>query len=654
MFGWLTRLFRKKQQAEECVLKADKNSISRIAPTSLEAHEGMSARASESLIEYLRLKSKKTRIKEEKFNLNNVLNDLSGSLSHDFMDSGVELIFDIDNQVSRHMVGDSLQLGKMLGSLTRSLVAKDASAKIEIEISQNALSENSQMLRISIIDPSVYLSKEELRAFSVPYYNDVSEKYIKLEFYVTREIVALMGGTLDVKSTPKEGTIIRLNVPFRKDQNEDLRKYRLPSKEMVGKKVFLVDSNDSSALAIKKMLSYFRYKVDILPAESFREKKVNLSSYDIAIFDETLLTPHVLSYLKNLKRRSDLKIVLLSSIFRSNDGDKYGALDVVDAMADKPFSQERIFEMILDLDRAAQREKHTGAEKGLWQQRNHSVLMSNKVHRLLFEDKSGIDPESFSVFAGSRILVADDNRINQKILLHVLGKSHMDIETANDGKEAVEMVSRSQKPYDLVLMDINMPVMDGYRATAILREKYSHDSLPIVALTTLILESEIEKMFARGVNGYLSKPLEVGRLYAAFEFFLKRNENVVPHTETVVLPKKEYVGLDVELGIRHTGGNAVVYMEILQEFVAAYGESAKQIRNLVDRHEYAQVKILCADMRNLTHAIGAHGMYRVADEIYKLLLYNETQKVPQHIEPYRRECEKLNQAIAGYLQGGVQ
>lgn len=651
MFGWLKRVFRKKSQVEVCSVEMQKDSVSHATSVS-PGNEETSASASESLIEYLRLKSKKTRIKEEKFNLNNVLNDLSGSLSRDFMDSGVELIFDIDNQVSRHMVGDSLQLGKMLGSLTRSLIAKDASAQIEIKISQDILSESSQMLLISILDQSVYLTKEELNAFSVPYYDDTSGKYIRLEFYVTKEIVALMGGVLDVKSTPKEGTSIRLNVPFRKDENENLRRYRLPSKEMVGKKVFLVDSNYSSAIAIKKMLSYFRYEVDILSAEYFREKKVNLSSYDIAIFDETLLTPHVLSYLKNLKQRSDLKIVLLSSIFSSEDSDRYGALDIVDAMADKPFSQERIFEMILDLDRVAQRDKQRAEEKDL-PQRQVSAANMPKVHRSLFEDRADMNPERFSVFSGNRILVVDDNQINQKILLHVLGKSGMTIDTANDGKEAVAMVSQSPQPYDLVLMDINMPVMDGYKATAILREKHSHNNLPIVALTTLILESEIEKMFTRGVNGYLSKPLEVGRLYAALEFFLEKNRNTATRMQTVVIPRREYEGLDTEKGIRYTGGNAVLYTEILREFVAAYGQSAQLMRSLVDQRDYMQMRVLCADMRNLTQAIGAYGMYGVADEMYKLLLYNDTQKVPQHIESYRRAFEKLNQAIAGYIEEGA-
>jgi len=645
MFGWLTKLFRGAPQAEN----DPKEKTESLTPASAEGVE-VFENSSESLIEYLRLKSKQTMIKQEKFNLNNVLNELSGSLSNDFMDSGVELIFDVDREVPRYMIGDSLQLEKILESLTRGLIEKNPQAQVEIKISQYASSEDSQSLSIVIVDQGVHLSREELKAFTVPYYDEVHGTYIKLGFYVTREIVALMDGTLDVKSDPKRGTLMQMVVPFAKDKSELQRKYRLPSRTMVGKKVFLVDDNYSSALAIKKMLSYFRYTVDILSAEYFREKKVDLSPYDIAIFDEVLFEPYVVRYLKNLKMSSGLKVVLLSSIFRSGKNKTYEVLDVVDAAADKPFSQERIFEMILDLDRNAKREKSIAPLDNTME---HKPEISHKIHRALFENKAGVSTESFSVFAGNTLLVVDDNRINQKIVLHVLGKSGMHIETANDGRKAVDMLMRKDKKYDLILMDINMPILDGYAATAEIRRESVFSDIPIIALTTLILESEIEKMFGHGVSGYLSKPLEVGRLYTAFEFFLAKSGSSKDVAKTRTVSRKHFDRLDVFQGIRYAGGNEVVYREILKEFVVAYGQSADLIRHLTDDRNYAQVKILCGDMKNLANTIGANKMHEIADEMYKLLLYSDEQKVPQYIESYRRELEKLRHSIEAYLKGSV-
>jgi len=113
-------------------------------------------------------------------------------------------------------------------------------------------------------------------------------------------------------------------------------------------------------------------------------------------------------------------------------------------------------------------------------------------------------------------------------------------------------------------------------------------------------------------------------------------------------------GLDVAQGIRHADGNTAVYIEILKEFIVVYGESAQMMRNLADEHSYVQMKQLCVDMRNLTHTIGAYKVHEIADEIYKLLLYNNEHQVSQYIEAYKRAFEKLKHMIEEYVEGSVK
>ena len=657
MFHWLKKLFGKVPDSKSDS-KKEKREVQQMQPENISKGHQVRKKTdpeknSESLLEYLRLKSQKTDIRQNKFNLNNVLNELSGVLSRDFSGSGVELVFNIDNNVSRSLIGDSLQIGKILTSLIRALMQNDLSTEIELKISETASMGTSKRLLFRIIDTKVHLSKEEIGAFSIPYYDETLKKYIKLEFFVTKEIVSLMGGALDIKSDEKEGTVMTLNVPFKCQETEERRKYRLPSEKLLGKKVFLMDSSYTSALAIKKMLSYFRYDVQILTVEHFLDGELGaLSPGDMVIFDEELLSTQLIARIQKLKQHNGIKVVLLSSIFRSSEEvDRHGTLDVVDAMADKPFSQERVFEMILDVERASAREKSTvsiGAIQG------RSAMDVGKVHRSLFEKISEVTPERFSDFSGHSLLVVDDNRINQKILQHVLAKSGMKISAANDGKEAVAMVMDATTHYDMVLMDINMPIMDGYTATAMIREEEAHRKMPIVALTTLISGSEIDKMFAHGISGYMSKPLEVGRLYSAFDYFLKKSTQIhtsVKKEEKVI---QRFDGLDTAQGIRYANGNAVVYMEILKEFMSVYGQSPQMMRNLADDRNYAQMKILCGDMRSLSSAIGASKVHTVADEIYKLFLYGNEQRVPQYIETYRREFEKLAYAIEMYLKRSVR
>ncbi len=600
----------------------------------------------ESILEFLRIKSEKTSIKEEAFNLNNVLNELAGSLGAQYRGSGVELIFDIDNSVPKQLISDPLQLGNILFNLSKNMIGDDMNAELIISVSRHKSFRLSEDIVFELSNKNRVFPQDECSLLLSAQGGSMPHDEGMLGFYVAGMLTSLMGGEATIKSDTRSGTTIRISIPYEPYKPNELRKYRLPSKSLVGKRVFLVDFNESSADAIKKMLEYFRYKVDTVSAESFKSKKPNLSLYDIVVFDERFLSTHLHSYIMQLKNYSNLKVILLSSVFSVQDNS--WADGIVDAIAKKPFSQERIFEVILDIY-----DMNDGEAAALVEAK---VPQKNKmvIHRDLFEDRAGISMSSFKDFSGAKVLVVDDNRINQKILANVLGSSGMSIDIANNGQEAVEMIKRSQeRKYDMVFMDINMPIMDGYEATAAIRADSKYDQIPIVALTALILDSEIEKMFHKGVNGYLSKPLKVGQLYSAFDFFLKRDSNsgIGSATADRAGTVKTIGGLNIAEGLANCNGDMISYIGILNEFVSAYGNTDKLIRKLADDKQYAQIKVLCDDMRRLSKIIGAGKMHEIADNIYKLFVFNEEHALPKYIELYRRELDELVKSIDRYLKG---
>jgi CheY-like chemotaxis protein len=175
--------------------------------------------------------------------------------------------------------------------------------------------------------------------------------------------------------------------------------------------------------------------------------------------------------------------------------------------------------------------------------------------------------------------------------------------------------------------------------------------LPIIALTALVLESEITKMFDHGISGYLSKPLRIGKLYTAFEYFLGKTERVQERPENNVEKVLELDGLDSKQGIVYADGNDALYREVLSEFLSAYGHTDSILRNLVDEQKYAEIKILCSDMRSLTKTIGAYKMHDVSDRMYKLFLYNNQHMIPKYAEEYGRELSKLRTSIQAYIRG---
>ena len=593
------------------------------------------------LIEFLRLKSKKVEIVNEKFNLNNVLNEVSGSICSSFKGSSVELIFDIDNNIPRYLVGDPLNLEKVLDNLLEHMMSHLSEGEVKLEIEMFGTYEEKIELQFKLIDTGAGLSSEKLEKLFVPHYDEKSNVYTGLGLFVAKELISVLNGELAVQSVEGKGTAFTLSLPFTMVDPSNKRNYRLPEKILTAKKVFIVDSNYSSALAIKKMFSYFRHDVKVVSKEEFIQNMYNLSIYDIIILDEPLLNIRTVDYFNRIKKEKELKVVALNSLLQKKENSSLNP--VVDRSLAKPLNQERIFELIVDM-------YAINISDVLYANEEAAVSGGVVIHRSSIVETPHIIQESFCDFNRMNLLIVEDNIINQKVLINILKPSGIKIKIANNGREAVDLVKKKQEKFDFVLMDINMPIMDGYAATRMIRSGNEFDTLPIVAFTALALESEKQKIFNSGMNAFLTKPLELGKLYSVFKmFFADIDES--QHVERKKQPKivQQIDVLDIQSGIKYANNNKAFYIEILKEFVDAYGQSGEQFAKLVREHRYEQVKMLCLDMKGLTGTIGAKDMYHLIIEIHQQIIYNREKLLPNYTDTYQNELAKLNGSIEHYI-----
>ena len=416
--------------------------------------------------------------------------------------------------------------------------------------------------------------------------------------------------------------------------------YRLPEKILIEKKVFIVDSNYNSALAIKKMFAYFKHEVKVLSKEEFIKNIPNLTPFDIVVLHESLFTVRLVEYLNKIKMGKELKVIALNSLLQSDK--KSFVHEVIDIHLFKPLNQERIFEMIVNM--------YDIKPSVYMQEDKKDTLKRVQTHKTHIVETKGTTQDSFKDFSGKNILIVEDNLINQKVLINLLHLSGINISIANNGQEAVNIVKGGKVAFDMVLMDINMPIMDGYTATQMIRLDSKFDGLPIVAFTALVLDSEIQKMFNSGINAFLAKPLNIGKLYTALAIYLS-DSPIVKVQEKEVEPKKkiDYPGLNIDEGIKHANKSEALYMEVLKEFSAAYGTSDEIFSKLIQEHRYEQVKMLCVDMRGLTGTIGAKDMHELVTEILQQILYKKYALLTNYQEKYIFEIQTLNKSIGKYL-----
>lgn len=261
-----------------------------------------------------------------------------------------------------------------------------------------------------------------------------------------------------------------------------------------------------------------------------------------------------------------------------------------------------------------------------------------------FESTEGITTDDFIIFKGLRLLIVEDNLINQKILLNVLKKSGMNITVANNGREALDLLIIQREMFDLILMDISMPIMDGYDATQSIREDEHFDYIPIVTFTAFVMGKEIEKMFDLGSNAYITKPLNIGELYTVFDTYLDKKEREISLLETI---KTE--GLDIKHGIALTDNNEEQYKQTLREFVVLYSSLADSIPKWIDEEEYDRIKFACIQMADILKPIGAYDLANIVFKMKKIFVYNTEHRIEEYREIFPEKLSRLVNAINRYL-----
>jgi len=585
------------------------------------------------MIEFLKIKSKKVEITHDEFNLNNVLNEVSGRLGYEYLGASMEIVFDIENDIPRYLIGDSLHFGNILYNILEYSMKYLVEEELRLHITQKVKSKKQLELRLEITNIGKLVDKDILDMFFVPQYDEQKEEYNGLGMFIAYELVKLMNGKIDATQKKNLGVIFDIRLPFEVHNISDFRKYRLPDKVMTRKRVLIVEQNDNSAKALQKMFGYFRNNIDTLSSEKFKSKKPNFSKYDIVVLDDSQFSYKVVSYLQSLKKKQNIKVVSLNSLLNIN---KINYNDpVIDAVLLKPVNQERIFELILSLYDLLDTQYNTRSKI--------------KTHTENIRPIPNITQDNFSDFRGYDILIVEDNIVNGRILVNLLEPSGVNTSVACNGKEAVDILQNEPKDkYDLIIMDINMPVMDGFSATQAIRYDPKFDKIPILALTALVLDSEKKKMFNSGMNAYLSKPLDISKLYTALRLFLQPRAIQTPKAKRIMQPQDNNI-LNTQRGIVNTNNNRLLYTELLNEFIEAYKSSDVMFAKLVQEHRYEQLKMMSIDVRGITATIGAYRMNREVEAISKDIVFKKYDNLDKAIKIYRDELRLLLKNIDGYL-----
>jgi two-component system sensor histidine kinase/response regulator len=564
------------------------------------------------ILDFSKIEAGKLDMEELNFHLDEVLDHLSTLVTLKAQEKGLEVLFQVGRTVPRYLVGDPLRLGQILTNLTNNAVKFTEQGEIVVRIQLLEEKNNQVKLELSVKDTGIGLTEEQVgklfKEFSQAD-SSTTRKYggTGLGLTISKKLVELMDGEIRVESEPGKGSQFIFTAVFKKGVEKE-RNVLAASQDLAGKRVLIVDDNESALEVLEHALLSFDFDVSSATSGAKSITMVEAADtekpYDFIIMDWQMPEMNGIRASEIIKTHPKLKhipkIIMLTAYGREEIS-RQAAVVGIDSFLVKPMNTSVLFETILEVFGGDVERKH---------------------HKKAFQTSLAQETETLGKIRGASILLVEDNEINQEIANEVLEQAGFKVAIASNGSEAVEMVAQTN--YDCILMDCQMPVMDGYEATRSIRKEERFSALPIVAMTANAMQGDREKCIDAGMNDHVSKPINNHELFLALAKWIEPGERcedeVVPTSpippqpeEAEPLPKME--GIDIASGLSIVGGNEKLYRKLLVKFYQDSQNSVAEIRNALETGDSKLAERLTHTVKGVAANVGAKKLAAVAEPL---------------------------------------
>ncbi|MBY9080246.1 PAS domain S-box protein [Paenibacillus sp. HN-1] len=594
------------------------------------------------ILDFSKIEAGKLELEHTSFELQETVTDAVTMSSQTAYDKGLELMYFIPAGLPQNLTGDPLRLRQILTNLVSNAVKFTESGEVVVRVEAVRLIDSKVKLKFSIRDSGIGLSPEAENRLFQPFSqadNSTTRKYggTGLGLTISRRLVEMMGGTLWAENNAEGGSMFAFTAWFGVGDEEKSQARRVPE-ELGYLKALVVDDNPAARDMVVEYLRDFGCAAyGVSSGSQAVEVLVQANDnkpYDMVFIDWELKEEYGSQAARRIKEHRTLRhipvIVLMTAIGQDDAFLLEEEAVSYDECLVKPVNQSLLFDMIIDLF-AARKGAVQGAE----------VL--EKDYRL----------------KGLRVLVAEDNEINQLIAAELLKSQGVKTEIASTGEEAVrKSLEAPSGYYHLVLMDMQMPVMDGVEAARRIRE--SDPELPIIAMTARTMPEEREKILLTGMNDHIAKPIDPDVLFTIMGKWMAGRWNpeagrpVPPDSLSLQQPEApekpglpELEGIRTEEGLRRTGGNAVLYASLLRNYADHHGEAAEGIRAAIREDAYGEAHRIAHNLKGVSGNIGAAEAGELAGEIVAMISSGQAKSRREELEAV---IDRLEAAIGGVLK----
>ena len=599
------------------------------------------------VLDVSKIEAGKMEIESIDFRLEDVLDNLRNVVGLKAQQKGLELLFNIDTRIPAVLVGDPLRLDQVLVNLTGNAVKFTDSGEVVVSANLIAMEEGYAVLEFSVRDTGIGLTEAQQNSLFQSFTQadtSTTRKYggSGLGLTISKYLVEKMGGRIWFESEPDVGSTFSIQAKFGLPTKPQEQQFR-PSDDLFGLRVLVVDDNAASREIFKQMLEALRFDVSLVSSGAEAISEIEMAEatdtpYQLILMDWKM--PGMDGIEATHRIRANDRILRVPTIIMVT---AYGAEEVIqqadktrlDGLLTKPVSPSVLLDSVIQ-----------AFDKEFPEMTRTATQQTQQL-------------EAVSKLKGARILLVEDNEINQELAFEILSSAGILVSLANNGQEALDILKHDS--FDGVLMDLQMPEMDGYTATRRIRQRKEYDNLPILAMTANAMAGDREKSLEVGMNDHIAKPINVTNMFTTLAKWITPTKPTGPRMGSVSIhdnydsPLPDIEGLDTEAGLHIAQGNRRLYQKLLIKFRDDQRDFARRFHEARISDDVDAATRYAHTLKGVAGNIGATALQEVAFGLENMCTANESgDAIEQQLGIVEKQLTSITVGVGRVFASGIR
>ncbi|MBF0357234.1 MAG: response regulator [Magnetococcales bacterium] len=599
------------------------------------------------ILDFSKIDAGKLDMESIDFTLEEVLGNASAMISIKAQEKNLEFLMETDKEIPPCLVGDPLRLGQILINLANNAVKFTDHGEVIIITKLIEKDEESIRLQFTIQDTGIGMTPEQqaglFQAFSQAD-SSITRKYggTGLGLTISQRLIEMMGGKIIAESEAGVGSKFIFDARFGVS-SRIIKKVMVPTQDLRGMKVLTVDDNESARNITSEYLASFTFNVTTAKSgveaiATVKEADIAGEPFNLIIMDYMMPELDGISTSAKIRNVLDLNqkpVIIMATAYGEEDVVNRAKNEAeVDGFLVKPISQNLLFESIME-------------------------AFGKTGNKSTQETASFNNGENFkTALSGAKILLAEDNEINQQVAIELLEQANITVTLAVNGKETIDFIEKES--FDGVLMDVQMPVMDGITATRLIRKNQRFANLPILAMTANAMSGDRDLCLDAGMQDHIAKPIDPDNLFSTLVKWIKPAEKEAPpdfkvnedlqEEEMQPISIPEIPGINTKSGLKRMAGNINGYLSLLIKFKTNQGGAEESIRHALATNDMPTAERIAHTLKGVAATIGADSLQLKAKRLEAAFKTHTSQEqIESLLSETTTELSKICAAITSAI-----